>query len=70
MGHYEIIIYWSTQDQAFIADIPELPRCMAHGATHEEALTNAKQAMALWMEAARAEGEPVPNPRGHRLIYA
>ena len=70
MEHYEIIIYWSAQDQAFIADVPELPGCMAHGATHEEALSNAKQAMSLWLEAAQAEGQPVPNPRGHRLMYA
>ena len=70
MEHYEIIIYWSAQDQAFIADVPELPGCMAHGTSHEEALSNAKQAMGLWLEAARAEGQPVPNPRGHRLMYA
>jgi predicted RNase H-like HicB family nuclease len=70
MEHYEIIIYWSEQDQAFIADVPELPGCMAHGTTHEEALSNAKQAMALWLEAARDEGQPAPHPRGHRLMYA
>ena len=70
MDHYEIIIYWSAPDQAFIADVPELPGCMAHGVTHEEALSNAKQAMALWLEVARAEGQPVPSPRGHRLMYA
>jgi predicted RNase H-like HicB family nuclease len=70
MDHYEIIIYWSEQDQAFIADVPELPGCMAHGGSHEEALSNAKQAMALWLEAAQEEGQPVPNPRGHRLMYA
>lgn len=70
MDHYEIIIYWSAQDQAFIADVPELPGCMAHGATHEEALSNAKQVMALWLEVAQDEDQPVPNPRGHRLMYA
>ena len=70
MDHYEIIIYWSEQDRVFIADVPELPGCMAHGATHEEALSNAKQAMSLWLEAARDEGQPIPNPRGHRLMYA
>jgi predicted RNase H-like HicB family nuclease len=70
MDHYEIIIYWSAQDQAFIADVPELPGCMAHGATHEDALSNAKQAMSLWLEAASAEGQPVPSPRGRRLMYA
>ena len=70
LDRHEIIIYRSAQDQAFIADVPELPGCMAHGATHEEALNNAKQVMALWLEAARAEGQPVPSPRGHRLMYA
>lgn len=70
MDHYEIIIYWSEQDQAFIADVPELPGCMAHGVSHEEALSNAKQAMALWLEAAQEEGQAVPSPRGHRLMYA
>ncbi len=70
MDHYEIIIYWSEQDQAFIADAPELPGCMAHGASHEEALSSAKQAMSLWLEAAQVEGQSVPIPRGHRLMYA
>ena len=70
MDHYEIIIYWSAQDQAFIADVPELPGCLAHGASHEEALSNVKQAMSLWLEAAQAEGQAVPNPRGHRLMFA
>ncbi len=70
MDHYEMIIYWSAQDQTFIADVPELPGCMAHGASHEEALSNAKQAMSLWLETAQVEGQPVPNPREHRLIYA
>ena len=70
MDHYEIIIYWSAEDQAFIADVPELPGCMAHGASHEEALSNAKQAMSLWLEAAQAEGQAVPSPRGHRLMFA
>jgi len=50
--------------------VPELPGCMAHGATHEEALANAKDAMQLWIESARAEGQPVPAPKGQRLVYA
>ena len=70
MDRYEIIIYWSDEDQAFVADVPELPGCMAHGSTHEEALANAKEAMQLWMESARADGQPVPAPSGKRLIYA
>ena len=70
MDHYEIIIFWSDEDQAFIADVPELPGCMAHGANHEQALANAKEAMALWIESASADGEPIPAPRGRRLMYA
>ncbi len=54
MDRYETIIHWSDDDQAFVADVPELPGCMAHGATHEEALANAKEAMQLWIESARA----------------
>lgn len=70
MDRYEIIIYWSEDDQAFVADVPELPGCLAHGASHEEALDNAKEAMALWVETARQDGQPVPAPKGHRLVFA
>ncbi len=70
MDRYEIIIYWSEDDQAFVADVPELPGCLAHGASHEEALGNAKEAMALWVETARQDGQPVPAPKGHRLVFA
>lgn len=70
MDHYEIIIYWSDEDQAFVADVPELPGCMAHGASHEEALANAKEAMTLWIESACADGDSIPAPRGRRLMYA
>ena len=52
MDRYEIIIYWSEDDQAFVADVPELPGCLAHGSSHEDALRNAKEAMALWIETA------------------
>lgn len=70
MNHHEIIIYWSEEDQAFIADIPELPGCMAHGDTNEQALTEVKQAMALWIEAAQAHDRTVPQARGSRLLFA
>jgi predicted RNase H-like HicB family nuclease len=70
MNHYEIIIYWSDEDHAFIADVPELPGCMAHGDTHEMALAEVKQAMALWIEAAQAAGRTVPQPQGSRLLFA
>jgi predicted RNase H-like HicB family nuclease len=67
---YEIIIFWSDEDQVYIADIPELPGCMAHGDTYESALTNAKDAMAFWLETARELDRPIPQPKGHRLVFA
>lgn len=69
MDRYEIIMYWSNEDEAFIAEVPELPGCMAHGDTQEEALANIKEAMRLWVDTAREFGDPVPEPRG-RLMYA
>lgn len=70
MNHYEIIIFWSDDDQVFIADVPELPGCMAHGDTHELALAAVKQAMALWIETAQVNGRAVPQARGSRLLFA
>ena len=67
---YEIIIFWSDKDRAFLADVPELPGCMAHGASHEEALRNAQEAIQLWIETAEEDGRPVPQPKGRRLVYA
>ena len=69
MDRYEIILYWSAEDSAFIAEVPELPGCMAHGDTQEDALANVKEAMRLWLDTAREFGDPIPEPRG-RLIYA
>lgn len=70
MYKYEIIIYWSKEDVAFIAEVPELPGCMAHGDTPEEALKNAKEAIQLWIDTAKEYGDPVPDPKGERLIFA
>jgi predicted RNase H-like HicB family nuclease len=70
MYKYETIIYWSEEDQSFIADVPELPGCMAHGASPDEALANAQEAMQLWLDTAREFGDPIPEPKGHRLVYA
>ncbi len=70
MNRYEIIIFWSDEDLAFIADVPELPGCMAHGDTHEAALTEAKNAMSLWLETAQSVGWTVPKARGGRLLFA
>lgn len=69
MYRYEIILYWSEDDAVFIAEVPELPGCMAHGDTQDEALHQAQQAMAAWIEVARETGRAVPEPRG-RLMYA
>ena len=66
---YELIIYWSREDQAFLAEIPELPGCMADGASYEEALANAQVVIAEWIETAQALGRPIPEPKG-KLAYA
>ena len=66
---YEIIIFWSEEDDAFVAEVPELPGCMADGKTYQEALANAEQIIREWIETARELGRPIPEPRG-RLLYA
>lgn len=70
MYKYEIIIYWSNEDNAFIAEVPELPGCITHGETPEKALKNAKEAMQLWIDTAKEFGDPIPEPKGERLIFA
>jgi predicted RNase H-like HicB family nuclease len=70
MDKYEIIIYWSEEDKVFVAEVPELPGCMAHGDTQEKALATAKEAIQLWVDTAREFGDPVPEPKGQRLMYA
>jgi predicted RNase H-like HicB family nuclease len=70
MDKYEVIIYWSEEDAAFIAEIPELPGCMAHGQTHAAALSSVRAAMKLWIRTAKELGREVPQPRGRRLVFA
>lgn len=70
MNKYEVIIFWSDEDGVFVADVPELPGCMAHGATQEMALAQAQQAIHLWIETANEFGDPVPEPKGRRLQFA
>ncbi len=70
MYKYEIILYWSNEDDAFVAEVPELPGCMAHGDTQEAALREINAAMRLWIDTAREDGEPVPVPKGARLMLA
>lgn len=68
--NYEIIIYWSGEDSTFVAEVPELPGCLAHGDSHESALASAKEAVRLWVDTARELGKEVPEPKGRRLMLA
>jgi predicted RNase H-like HicB family nuclease len=69
MTKYEIILYWSDDDDAFIAEAPELPGCAADGPTRQEALANVEVVIQEWIETARELGRPIPEPRG-RLLFA
>ncbi len=66
---YEIVIYWSDEDSAFLAEVPELPGCMADGSSYQEALRNAEVIISEWLETAQELGRPIPEPRG-KLMYA
>ena len=68
-NRYELIIYWSKEDDSFIVEVPELPGCMADGQTYAEAVTNADEIINEWIETARKLGRPIPEPRG-KLAYA
>ena len=69
MTKYEIILYWSIEDEAFIAEVPELAGCAADGATRQEALANVELIIAEWLETARELGRTIPEPKG-RLLFA
>ena len=69
MTKYEVIIYWSEEDQAFIAEVPELAGCAADGATYQEALAHVEVIIQEWIETARELGRPIPQPKG-RLAFA
>jgi len=69
MIKYEVILYWSADDGAFIAEVPELPGCAADGASYQEALQNAEVIIQEWIETARALNRPIPEPKG-RLLFA
>ncbi|MGK7896716.1 MAG: type II toxin-antitoxin system HicB family antitoxin [Xenococcus sp. (in: cyanobacteria)] len=66
---YELIIYWSEEDSAFIVEVPELPGCMADGQTYQEAVTNVEIVIQEWIETARELGRSIPSPKG-RLMYS
>lgn len=69
MTKYEIILYWSSEDDAFIAEVPELAGCAADGATRQEALANVEVVIGEWLETARELGRSIPEPKG-RLTFA
>ncbi len=69
MNRYEVIIYWSKEDDTFIAEVPELPGCSANGATYQEALSDVEVIIKEWIETARELGRPIPEPKG-RLMFA
>jgi predicted RNase H-like HicB family nuclease len=69
MIKYEVLIYWSNEDQSFIAEVPELPGCAADGATYQEALANLEVVIQEWIETAKELGRSVPEPKG-RLAFA
>ena len=70
MYKFEIILYWSNEDHAFVAEAPELPWCMAHGDSQQTALKRINEAMQLWLDTARECGDPIPQPKGERLMFA
>ena len=69
MYKYELIIYWSEEDQSYLIEVPELPGCMADGETYQKALANVEAVIAEWIETARITGREIPQPKG-RLAYA
>lgn len=69
MYKYEVIIYWSEDDSAFLAEVPELPGCMADGQSYEEALRNTQTVIAEWVESAKSLKRAIPKPKG-KLQYA
>ena len=70
MYKYEVILYWSNADGSFVAEVPELPGCMAHGDTQEAALKSINLAIELWIDTAREFGDLIPQPKGERLMLA
>lgn len=69
MIRYEVIIFWSNEDGPFIAEVPELPGCMADGSSYQETLANAEVVIQEWLDTAAELGRPIPEPKG-RLVFA
>jgi predicted RNase H-like HicB family nuclease len=70
VNRYEIIIYWSDEDQVFVAEVPQLPGCVAHGNSYDEALNSCQEAIDLWVSTAKEFGRDIPEPKGRRLQFA
>ena len=70
MHKYEVVLCWSDEDGAYVAEAPELPGCMAHGDTQQAALSNINDAISLWLDTAREFGDPIPEPKAQRLTRA
>jgi predicted RNase H-like HicB family nuclease len=70
MHKYEIIIYWSNEDDGYVAEVPELPSCLAHGNTYESAAANANEAIQLWIDTAKEFSDQIPEPKRQRLMLA
>ena len=68
LNSYEMIIWWSTEDDAYVVDVPELPGCMAHGATRQAAIKNAEDAIRFWIKSAKDDGLAIPLPRGRLMV--
>ncbi len=68
-SRYELVVYWSQDDDCFVVEVPELPGCMSDGKTYQEAVSNAEVVIAEWIETAQALGRPIPEPKG-KLMYA
>lgn len=66
---YEMVIWWSVEDEAYVVDVPELPGCMAHGDTRQSAIKHAEDAIKFWIKTAKEDGAEIPQPRG-RLVFA
>ncbi len=70
MYKYEVIIYWSKEDNVFVAEVPELPGCMSDGLNHQEALQNVQKIIEEWIQTAKKLGRKIPAPKGRKLQYA
>lgn len=70
MERYEIIIYWSDENNAYISEVLGLPGCMAHGESYESTLKNIKEAIQLWIKTAKEFNDFIPESKGHRFVYA